>query len=223
MSRTATSRKPQKCSSKIVRWNRVHVLLQADQRPMQNHKDEILPAHPQELFLLARELGLMLNQENIRSPIIQCRRNWSIFFVMVVYFEKMMERLNSGESKTIFRNILCFVIIGLEKSGRAEWPEGGGNKKRFQSSGEFLYFRALQGHSGRNPIDPSLQDNVLIPDNFFKYIRLVGCAINLHFIINSGLIPVRTEFERKTDSIGQRTQGSWHDRLGSIASCTIHT
>ena len=49
--------------------------LQADQRPKQNHKNEILPAHPQELYLLEEELGLMLNQENIRSPIIQCRRN----------------------------------------------------------------------------------------------------------------------------------------------------
>ena len=42
---------------------------------------------------------------------------------------------------------------------------GGGNKKRFQyctdSSGEILYLRALQGHWGRNLIDPSLQDNVV--------------------------------------------------------------
>ena len=42
---------------------------------------------------------------------------------------------------------------------------GGGNKKRFQyctdSSGqEILHLRALQGHSGRNPTDPTLQDNV---------------------------------------------------------------
>ena len=40
-----------------------------------------------------------------------------------------------------------------------------------------------------NPIDPSLQDNVLIPDDFFKYIYHIGCAINLPSIINSGLIP----------------------------------
>ena len=70
---------------------------------------------------------------------------------------------------------------------------GGRNKKRFQyctdSSGAILYLRALQGHSGRNLIDPSLQDNVLIPDDFFEYIYHVGCAINLHSIINSGLIP----------------------------------
>ena len=55
-------------------------------------------------------------------------------------------------------------------------------------SGEILYLRALQGHAGRNPIDPSLQDNVLIPDNFFEYIYHIGCAINLHSIMNSGLI-----------------------------------
>ena len=70
---------------------------------------------------------------------------------------------------------------------------GGRNKKRYQyctnSSGTILYLRALQGHSGRNLIDPSLQDNVEILDGFFKYIYHVGCAINLHFIINSGLIP----------------------------------
>ena len=70
---------------------------------------------------------------------------------------------------------------------------GGGHKKRFQyctdSSGAILYLRALQSHLGRNLVDPSLQDNVLIPDGFFQYIYHVGCAINLHSIINSGLIP----------------------------------
>ena len=72
---------------------------------------------------------------------------------------------------------------------------GGGNKKIFQyctdpSGQEILYLRALQGHSGRNFIDPSLQqDNVLIPNNFFEYAHHIGCAINLHSITNSGLTP----------------------------------
>ena len=70
---------------------------------------------------------------------------------------------------------------------------GGGNKKSDQyctdpSGQEILYLRALQGHSGRNLIDPTLQDNVVIPSNFFQYIYHVGCAINLHSIINSGLV-----------------------------------
>ena len=48
---------------------------EADQRPKQKHKNAMLPAHPQELYLLGKELGLILNHKNIRSPIIQCRRN----------------------------------------------------------------------------------------------------------------------------------------------------
>ena len=67
------------------------------------------------------------------------------------------------------------------------------NKKRFQyctdSSGTIVYLRALQGHSGRNLIDLSLQDNVIIQSNFFQFIYHVGCAITLHSIISSGLIP----------------------------------
>ena len=70
---------------------------------------------------------------------------------------------------------------------------GGGIKKRFQycidpSGQQILCLRALQDHSGRNPIDPSLQDNVLIPNNFFEYMYHIGCAVNLHSITNSGLI-----------------------------------
>ena len=80
------------------------------------------------------------------------------------------------------------------KCGRVKWQEAdGGHKKRFQyctdSSGqEILHLRALQGHSGRNPIDLTLQDNLVIPDNFFEYTCHIGCAINLHSITNSGLI-----------------------------------
>ena len=61
------------------------------------HKDELLSAHPQKLCLLGKELGPILNHKIIRSPTIQCRRNWSVFFVMVVCLEKTMERLNSVE------------------------------------------------------------------------------------------------------------------------------
>ena len=68
---------------------------------------------------------------------------------------------------------------------------GGGAKRRFQycidDSGTIVYFRALQGHSGRNLIDLSLQDNVIIPSTFSQHIYHFGCAFNLHSIINSGI------------------------------------
>ena len=69
----------------------------------------------------------------------------------------------------------------------------GGAKRRYQyctdDSGTIVYFRALQGHSGRNLIDPLLQDNVVIQSGFFQHIYHIGCGFNLHSIINNGLIP----------------------------------
>ena len=69
---------------------------------------------------------------------------------------------------------------------------GGGAKRKYQYctdiSGTSVYFRALQRHSGRNLIDPSLQDNVISQSGFFQHIYHIGCAFNLHSIINNGLI-----------------------------------
>ena len=80
---------------------------------------------------------------------------------------------------------------------------GGGAKRRYQYctdiSGTIVYFGALQGHSGRNFIDPSLQDNVVIQSGFFQHIYHIGGAFNLHSIINR-LIP-GGQNSSKTDSI----------------------
>ena len=108
---------------------------------------------------------------------------------------------------------------------------GGGAKRRYQYctdvSGDF-FFRALQGHSGRNLIDPSLQDNVVIQRGFFPHIYHIGCAFNLHFIINNGLIlGGQNSSKRQTVFFcaywcqGQRAQRSWKDWLECTTSCTI--
>ena len=69
----------------------------------------------------------------------------------------------------------------------------GGAKRRYQyctdGSGTILYFRALQGHSGRNLIDPSLQDNVIIRVDSSNIFAILDVFFNLHSIINNGLIP----------------------------------
>ena len=122
------------------------------------------------------------------------------------------------------------MIFGTNFENSQHWSDelwkskmqgGGGNKKRFQycadpSGQEILYLRALQGHSRRNPIDPSLQDNVLIPNNFSEYIyhKRMSSQFTLHhkFRIDTG----RTKFRQgKTDSTfygceshGQGTQRS---------------
>ena len=102
----------------------------------------------------------------------------------------MIERLNSGDKKEHLRNDLVQSQNWSDEKWKSTMAKSGGNKKRFQYCGdpsgqEILYLRALHGHSGRNLIDPSLQDNVFIPNDFFEYIYHIGCAINLHPIMNS--------------------------------------
>ena len=89
-------------------------------------------------------------------------------------------------------------------AGTSQWPQeawttflakGGGPKKRFQynlkpsSSKHFLYFRAIQGHSGGTLVDPTWQENALLPDDFAEYIYHIGNAHDMHSIIQGGLIP----------------------------------
>ena len=198
----------------------MQVILQADQRPKQNHKDALLPAHPQELYLLEKELGPMLNQENIQSLITKCRRNRFIFFVMEVYPEKVMERLNSGESKTIFRNISCIVIIGLKKSGRKAWQE-----EEEETRKDTIIVLILQEQSCTSELFKDIQDAVSLIllfagqchySEWFLPVHLSHWMCNQFTLHHQfGFDTGRTKFEQQTDSIlsacgscGQRTQGS---------------
>ena len=114
----------------------------------------------------------------------QCRNNWALFFVMVIYFEKMMEAIEIWRIKECLRNHLVQSQHWSDAKWKSTMAKGRGNKRRFQNctdpaGQEILDLRALQGHSRRNLTDPELQDNVLIPDNFFDYIYHIGCAVNL--------------------------------------------
>ena len=77
--------------------------------------------------------------------------------------------------------------------GKYAWQQEEDQKEDISTalmiSGTIVYFRALQGHSGRSLIDLSLQDNVIIQCGLFHHIYHIGCAFNLHSIINKGLIP----------------------------------
>ena len=141
-----------------------------------------------------RWLGPILNHKIIRPPIIQYRNNWSIFFVMVIY----LERWWSHWILEIKRSSSEFIFMFGHHWSDEKWKSIMAKRRRKQENISVLYrcFRrnylppsSSRSISGRNLIDPSLQDTVLIPDDFFKYIYHVGCAIKLHSIINSGLIP----------------------------------
>ena len=48
------------------------------------------------------------------------------------------------------------------------------------SSETFLHLREIQGHSGGTHVNPTLQDNVLLSDDFAEHIYHVGSSHDLH-------------------------------------------
>ena len=94
------------------------------------------------------------------------------------------------------------------------WPDerwkaclaaGGGSKRRYQycsdNLGTIHYLRVLQGHSGSNLIDPLLQDNVRIHRGLVHHIYHIGCAFNLHSIINNWIDTWWSRFKQETNSV----------------------
>ena len=68
--------------------------------------------------------------------------------------------------KFYLRNHHSQIQVWSDDRWKACLAAGGGSKRRYQycsdDSGRILYLRALQGHSGNNLIDLTLQDNVVI-------------------------------------------------------------
>ena len=103
--------------------------------------------------------------------------------------------------KFYLRNHHSQIQVWSDDRWKACLVAGGGSKRRYQycsdDSGKILYLRALQGHSGSNFIDPTLQDNVVIGTGMFPCVYHIGCAFNLHSIINNGLIPGGQDLSRR--------------------------
>ena len=65
----------------------------------------------------------------------------------------------------------------------------------------FLYLRAIQGHSEGTHINPTLQDNVLLPDDVAEHIYHVGSSHDTHSIIQSELIPGGKDVKKETHAV----------------------
>ena len=77
--------------------------------------------------------------------------------------------------------------------GRARWQEAEATIEDFNTvlirqDKKFLISELFKVVQDAVLIDPTLQNNVVLLDGFFFFIYHVGCAINVHSIINSGLI-----------------------------------
>ena len=156
---TTISRKPMRCSSKMLRWKRMCLLLRAELRLTQNHKDVIMSAHPQELYPSGKESGLV--EPGDYSP-VACSL-WKQLSTLLRHGHLPQEdgAIEFLECKDYLRNKFVRSQYWSDEVWKSRMTKGGGNKKRFQSStdssGGILYLQALQSHLGRNRIDPSLE------------------------------------------------------------------
>ena len=196
----------------------MHVLLQADQRLKQKKGDVLLPAHPSESLPIGERKWTDAEPEDNSSvdhPVSKqteysssswsstSRRRWS---------DWILENRGISSERSWTISTLVWWKVEENNGKKAE-----ANKKRFQyctdpSGQEILYLWALQGHSRRSIIDPSLQDNVLIPKRFLR-VHLSHRMCNQFTLHHEFRIDTRrTKFEQNTDGIlhvyGSNEQGT---------------
>ena len=121
-----------------------------------------------------KESGLILNQETLLSAYEISKK-----VINLLRHSQTVQREDDGavqfwKIKNYLRNQFPQVQHWSDDRWILCLAAGGGPKRRYQYctdiSGTIVYLRALQGHSGCNLIDPSLQDNVLIQRGFFQHI-----------------------------------------------------
>ena len=99
------------------------VIASGSKAKKQHWADLQLLAHLQGLYLFSKEHGLILNQELRSIKLAQCQKEWTHFFDTENFFEKKMERSNSGDWRKIFGTDFGICNIGLMMYGRTRWKE----------------------------------------------------------------------------------------------------
>ena len=128
------------------------------------------------------------HQSSSTQSDVTARRRWS----RAIEFCKIKFQLRNHHSQ---------IHNWSDDRWKACLAAGGGSKRRYQycsdNLGTIIYLRALEGHSGSNLIDPTLQDNVLIGPGTFPYTYHVGSTFNLYSIISNGLLPGGQNLSRR--------------------------
>ena len=121
-----------------------------------------------------------MNQENLLSLRTRFREKVNLLRHSQTIQREDDRAVQFWKIKNFLQNQFPQILYWSDDRWKACLAAGGGAKRRYQyctdSSGEILHLRALQRHSGRNRIDLSLQDNVVIQSGFFQHIHHIGCA-----------------------------------------------
>ena len=153
---------------------------------MQTHERRWIDIEPSEQNLASYDLSKKVVNLLRHNQTLQMEDDGAIEFYKIKFY---------------LRNHHSRIQHWSDDEWKACLAAGGSSKRRYQccsdDSGKILYLRALQGHSGSNIIDPTLQDNVVIGTGIFPYVYHIGCGFNLHSIINNGLIPGGQDLSRR--------------------------
>ena len=173
-------------------------LLQPDQRQKQNPQPRVLVGTTATIPIHERRwIYIEPSEQNLASYDLSKK------VINLLRHNQTLQREQDGaiefyKIKFYLRNHHSQIQVWSDDRWKSCLAAGGGSKRRYQycsdNSGRILYLRDLQGHSGHNLIDPTLQDNVVIGSGNIYHI---GCAFNLHSIINNGLIPGGQDLSRR--------------------------
>ena len=167
-------------------------------------------------FRWMKESGLMLNQQNSSFSAYEILKK----VINFLRHSQTVQREDDGavqfwRMKNYLQNQFPQIIYWSDDRWKACLSAGGGAKRRHQSCTDIFRNNYLFPSSSRTfrtqTFDRSLQDNLIIQSGFFQQICHVGCAFNLHSIINSGLIFGQNSSKRQTVfflPIGPREKGT---------------
>ena len=96
-----------------------------------------------------------------------------------VRFDDLAEKFKAKFDGTSCWPLEAWITFLAQGEDRRKGFSTAGNPN---SSKHFLYFPAIQGHSGGTLVDPAVQDNVLLPEDFAEFIYHIGNDNEFHFI-----------------------------------------
>ena len=180
------------------------MLLQADQRPKQNHKGRDSASSSTKTIPVWERIWTdvepgeySISDYEVSKKLMYLLRHGSLLRDSdgAIEFWRMKDHLQK-------HFLSCHRWSG--EMWKKSMARGGGNKKIYQyctdSSGAILY-RVRQGQSGRSLIDPTLQDNVIVPDGFFQVHLLCQMCNQVTLHHEFGIDTGRSKFEQQTDTV----------------------
>ena len=189
--RTTRTQKFLKISLKNKRYNWMWRILHADQRQKQNSKEGNLLVIHRVSFRWTQGIGLILNHGITLSAYEVSKK-----VTHLLRHSQQVQRKEDGavhfwRIKNELQSQFAQILYWSDDRWKACLAAGGGAKMT-----SVLHWRfrnnCLCPRSSRTFRTQSywsfLQDNVVIQSEFFHYIYHIGCAFNLHSIMNNGLI-----------------------------------